>query len=68
MKKNKKTKTVYVVQVCDVIEKRSEHSFVCKRKAWDFYSKLKFALEIFEDDFNWVCEPKSLEVYDEGHK
>lgn len=62
MKKTKKTKKIYLVEIFNGNGKASEHAFGCTHKAWDFYNKIKFALDIIDDDFLWVTPPTEKEI------
>lgn len=67
MKKTKKTKKIYVVEIFNGSGKCSEHAFSCAHRAWEFYSKIKFALDIIDDEYIWLSLPVEKEIKNENN-
>lgn len=56
MKARKQPKeTKYSVRITEGAALKSEHIFTCEFQAQEFYEKIKFALEILQNDWYYVC-------------
>jgi len=66
-KKEKKIKTVYTVSVYGYNGKVSGHIFMEEQKAWEFYTKLKFSLDVIDDEYLFVSFPQAQEIDNENY-
>lgn len=61
-KKNIQEKSVYVVAVGGYNGPQSEHIFKNEFDAIEFYSKVKFVLDLLNDDWSYVLLKKEEDV------